>query len=119
MEDINSIIQGQPLEVYAAVAEPLQPGDGFYDAYVQFNQSQVIAQTATHVAIISLLLMACAFIYLIYFTYRRDPEEIMAQRPLRMYTDVYTLLFFYYQKHLGFSLEYLFRATYRSFCPGG
>lgn len=90
--DIQSFMQGQPYEVYAAVAEPLQPGDGFYDAYVQFNQSQVIAQTATNVAIISLLLMVCAFIYLIYFTYRRNPEEIMARRPVRMYTDVYTLL---------------------------
>jgi hypothetical protein len=52
--DIHSLLQGQPYEVYTAVAEPLQPGDAFYDAYVQFNKSQFISQTATKVAIISL-----------------------------------------------------------------
>lgn len=90
--DIHSLVEGQPYEVYAAVAEPLQPGDSFYDAYIQFNQSKIISQTATKVAFISLLLMAFAFIYLIYITYRRDPAEIIAQRPTRMYTDVHTLL---------------------------
>jgi signal transduction histidine kinase len=90
--DIHSLLQGQPYEVYTAVAEPLQPGDAFYDAYVQFNKSQFISQTATKVAIISLLLMAAAFIYLVFITYRRDPEEIIAQRPNRMYTDLHTSL---------------------------
>ncbi len=92
MEDIKGLITDRPYEVYAAVAEPLQPGDAFYDYYVDFNRSKVLSQTASTVSIISFFLMALAFIYLIYITLRRDPEEIKTQRPVRLYTDVHTLL---------------------------
>ncbi len=91
-ENVEDMLAGSPYEVYAAVAEPLQPGDVFYDEYVDYNQSKVLSQTASTVSITSFFFMALAFIYLIYITLRRDPEEIKAHRPVRMYTDVHTLL---------------------------
>jgi len=94
IKDISGLIADRPYEVYAAVTDPPQPGDVFYDYYLQFNQGKALAQTATNVSMASFFLMALAFIYLIYTILRRDPEEIKARRPVRMYTDLHTLLVF-------------------------
>jgi len=91
-EDVAGMMTDSPYEVYAAVVEPLEPGDIFYDAFMDYTEANIHLQIATNAAIVSFILMAVAFIYLIYVTGRREPEEIMAKRPVRLYTDVHTIL---------------------------
>ncbi len=92
-DDVADIMADSPYEVYAAVAEPLQPGDTFYDEYVDYNQTKAHIQTAAIISIISFILMAIAFIYLIYAASRREPDgEIVPALIDRMYTDVHTML---------------------------
>ncbi|HWP96580.1 MAG TPA: HAMP domain-containing sensor histidine kinase [Syntrophomonadaceae bacterium] len=86
---------GSPYEVYAAVVGSLHPGDMFYNDFVNFMGTKTSIEFATMVLIIAFVLAAAAFIFLIYVTGRRDPEEEdMPGRVKGMYTDVHTLLVF-------------------------
>ncbi|MDD3267849.1 MAG: sensor histidine kinase [Syntrophomonadaceae bacterium] len=92
-ENVEDMMSGSPYEVYAAVAKPLQAGDLFYDDYMDYTQTKARSNAATDISIISFILMAIAFIYLIYITGRREPEgEVVPARTDRMYSDVHTVL---------------------------
>ncbi|MDD3024146.1 MAG: sensor histidine kinase, partial [Syntrophomonadaceae bacterium] len=91
--NVESLMADSPYETYAAVVEPLQAGDLFYDDYMDYMQTKARINAATVISIISFILMAIAFIYLIYITGRREPEgQIVPDRTGRMYTDVHTIL---------------------------
>lgn len=90
---LEDMMAGSPYEVYAAVVEPLQPGDMFYNNYTDYTQTKARTDAATILAIISSLLMAAAFVYLIYVAGRRKPDgEVVLTQVDRMYTDVHTVL---------------------------
>ncbi|MDD4239088.1 MAG: HAMP domain-containing sensor histidine kinase [Desulfotomaculaceae bacterium] len=91
--NIEDMMAGRPYEVYAAVVEPLQAGDMFYDSYLDYTRTKARTDAATILAIIAFVLMAAAFVYLIYITVRREPEgEGATPRPTWMYADVHTVL---------------------------
>lgn len=89
----RDMLAGSPYEVYAAVVEPLRPGDMFYNNYMDYTQAKARTNAATILTIISFILMAAAFVYLIYVAGRRKPGgEVVPALVDRMYTDVYSLL---------------------------
>ncbi len=94
-ENVADMLAGGPIEIYAAVAEPLQPGDVFYDDYMDYTQAQSDTNLASILTILSFFLMAAAFIYLIYVAGRREADgEIVPALIDRMYSDVHTILVF-------------------------
>jgi len=93
--DITQILAGTPYEFYAAVIEPLKPGDVFYDDAIKFTETKALSNGVTILLIISLIVMILAFVYLVIVTGRREPEgEITLSFVDRIYTDVYTILVF-------------------------
>ncbi len=91
--NLEDMMAGSPCEVYAAVVDPLQPGDMFYDNYLDYTRAKARTNAAIIVSIISFILMAAAFVYLIYVAGRRKPDGEVVPAPVdRMYTDVYSLL---------------------------
>ncbi|MDR3601382.1 MAG: HAMP domain-containing sensor histidine kinase [Desulfosporosinus sp.] len=94
-DSIHEMLAGTPYEVYAAVIEPLKPGDIFYDDYVAYARIKSFSPYVYYALIISILLMGITFIYLAFVTGRREKEgEIVHSLVDRIYTDVYSLLVF-------------------------
>jgi len=97
MFDYNSqeMLAGTPYEVYAAVIEPLKPGDVFYDDYVTYYETKSFLPYVYITLISSILLMLIAFIYLVFVTGRREKGGEIGHSWLdNIYTDVYSLLVF-------------------------
>lgn len=91
--NLEDMMAGHPYEIYATVVEPLQAGDMFYDNYLDYTRTKARTDAATILAIIAFVLMAAAFVYLIYITVRREPEEdATPPRPTWLYADVHTVL---------------------------
>ena len=96
IEDIRTVedtMAGRPYEVYAAVAEPLQPGDMLYNNYKDYIRTKSQTDAAAVIAVLSFVLTVAAFVYLIYGAGRREPEgEVALSWTDTIYTDVYTVL---------------------------
>lgn len=91
---IAQMLAGTPYEVYAAVIEPLKPGDVFYDQSMEFAKNKSLANYVTIILIASLVLMVSAFIYLVIVTGRREQGGETTSFLDGIYTDVYSLLVF-------------------------
>jgi len=91
--DITQMLAGTPYEFYAAVIEPLKPGDVFYDDSINFTKTKALSNGVTILLIASIILMTLAFIYLVIVTGRREPGgEITLSFADRIYVDVHTIL---------------------------
>lgn len=91
----QEMLAGTPYEVYAAVIEPLKPGDVFYDDYWAYTKIKSFSFSAYIALVTSLLLMSLAFLYLVFVTGRREKGgEIVHSLVDKIYTDVYSLLVF-------------------------
>lgn len=93
--DIVQMLAGTPYKVYAAVIEPLKPGDVFYDDYKSYSQIKALSGNVTILLVASIVLMIIAFIYLVLVTGRQEQGgEITLSFVDRIYVDVYTALVF-------------------------
>jgi len=93
--DIAQMLTGTPYQFYAAVIEPLKPGDVFYDHSIKFTQNKALSSYVTFVLMASIILMIPFFIYLVIVTGRREQGgEITLSFIDRIYTDVHTILVF-------------------------
>lgn len=91
--EIRLMLAGTPFEVHAAVVEPLEQGDIFYDGYEQYLHMKSISTYMIILFVISSVLMLIAFLYLLYAAGRRKENEDIALNLVdRIYTDVHTLL---------------------------
>lgn len=92
---IHEMLVGTPYEVYAAVIEPLKPGDIFYDDYVAYAKIKAQSLYGYIALISSILLMGVACIYLAFVTGRREKGgEIVHSWVDRIYPDIYSILVF-------------------------
>lgn len=92
---IQLMLIGTPFEVHAAVVEPLEQGDVFYDSFKHYSQVKLNSIYLIILFITSSVLMLIAFIYLLYSAGRRKESEDIILIPIdRIYTDVHTLLIF-------------------------
>ncbi len=93
---ITQMLADTPYQIYAAVIEPLKPGDVFYDDFMSYFEIKSLANNITILLIASIILTVLAFTYLIIFTGRREPGgEINLSFIDRLYTDVYSTLVFF------------------------
>lgn len=93
--DVMQMLEGAQYEIYAAVIEPLKPGDVFYDAFMSYSKNKALSNNATIILVLATILTIAAFIYLVMVTGRREPEgEINLSFIDRLYTDVYSMLVF-------------------------
>jgi len=94
-EGIKQLLAGTPYEVYAAVLEPLKPGDVFYNDFIKFNQIKTLATYMVPLLVGSIILMVIAFSYLVTVTGRKEKRGPTYLTYLdRIYADVYSLLVF-------------------------
>lgn len=91
---IAQMLADTPYEVYAAVLEPLKPGDVFYDQFMEFAENKSLANYVLIILVASLVLMISAFIYLVIVTGRREQEGETTSFVDGIYTDVFSLLVF-------------------------
>ncbi len=93
--DIQEMLDNTPYEVYAAVVEPLQPGDEFYTDYVTYTKVNALAHYIPPAIISSLLLLTLSFTYLCIVSGRKEKNgEIQLTFIDRLYTDIHLLLVF-------------------------
>jgi len=91
--EIEEMLRGDNYEVYAALQQPLKPGDIFYDDFMNFSRIKAIADYAYPVLITSLLLLVCASAYLAYVAGRKEKGGKIEFLTIdRLYTDVHSLL---------------------------
>jgi len=91
----EKLLAGTPFEVYAAVIEPLKPGDVFYNDFIKFNQIKTLAIYMVPLLVGSIILMIVTFIYLVVVTGRKAKGGPICLAYLdRIYADVYSLLVF-------------------------
>jgi signal transduction histidine kinase len=91
--DIKRMLTGTDYEVYAAIADPLQPGDVFYDGQLAYNKIQYWSIYIIYLLVASIILMSIAFTYLAVVTGRREKGGAIVHSLVdRIYTDVYLLL---------------------------
>lgn len=93
--NIGQMLTEAPYEVYAAVIEPLKPGDEFYDSYINFTKAKTVSTYVAILLVLSTILMFLSFIYLVVVTGRREKGgKIALSFTDRIYTDVYSVLVF-------------------------
>lgn len=91
--DAMNLLAGTSYEAYAAVTEPLKPGDGLYDGFVKYYRDKAISDCAVIILIVSSILFVASAVYLIYTAGRKEKDgEIVLTFVDRIYTDVHTLL---------------------------
>jgi signal transduction histidine kinase len=91
--DIKRMLTGTDYEVYAAVADPLQPGDVFYDGQLAYFQINYWSRYIIYLLVASIILISSAFIYLAVVTGRREKGGAIVHSVVdSIYTDVYSLL---------------------------
>lgn len=91
--DIHEILSGTTYEVYAAVIEPLKPGDAFYDGFMAYSKIKVFVPYAIAGLIISIILLIITSIYLLYVSGRKEKGgEVVLTYIDRIYTDVHSFL---------------------------
>lgn len=91
--EIEEMLRGTEYEVYAAIQEPLKPGDVFYDDFKAYSRTKEIIAFAYPVMFVSLILLIIVAAYLSCVTGRRERGgEIVLSGVDNIYTDVHTLL---------------------------
>ena len=91
--EVLRMLIGTNYEVYAAVQEPLKPGDVFYDDFMSFSRLKSIADYAYPVLAISIALLVCASAYLAYVAGRKEKDGKIEFLTIdKLYTDVHSLL---------------------------
>lgn len=94
-DDITQLLAGTPYEVYAAVIEPLKPGDVFYDDFMSYSKTESLSNDVTILLIASIILMILAFIYLVIVTGRKEQGgEITLSFVDKVYADVHSIFVF-------------------------
>ncbi|MEA4847069.1 MAG: HAMP domain-containing sensor histidine kinase, partial [Clostridiaceae bacterium] len=91
--EIEKMLRGTGYEVYAAIQEPLKPGDVFYEDFNNYSGIKGIITFAYPVMFVSLILLIAAAAYLACVAGRREKGgEIVLSGVDNIYTDVHTLL---------------------------
>ncbi len=91
--DILEMLSGEEYEVYAAIQYPLQPGDRFYDSFMEYSTIKSLSAYAYPLLITAAILLVISAAYLAYTTGRRESGGEIILHPIdRLYTDVYSLL---------------------------
>lgn len=94
-EDIVAMLQGTSWEIYAAVIEPLQPGDVFYDDAMTYSRVKPWLPAAQGALAASIIIGLVAFSYLVLVSGRREKGGAIDLTWVdRIYFDVHTLLVF-------------------------
>lgn len=94
-DNFYSMLSHSNLEIYAAVIDPLKPGDIFYDDFMTFNKIKEMTPYIKVTAIVCMPLFLFLAIYLLYVAGRKEKNGLIYLNSIdRMYTDVHTLLVF-------------------------
>ena len=90
---IREMLTGTPYEVYAAVVEPLKPGDIFYEGFTSYSKVKENSSFVITLLVISAVFLILSLLYLLYAAGRTGKTaEIALTSADRIYTDVHTLL---------------------------
>lgn len=90
---IEEMLRGTNYEVYAAIQEPLKPGDFFYDDFMAYSRIKAVAVYIYPLLITSLVLLVIAAGYLVYAAGRKEKGGDIAFLTVdRIYTDIHSLL---------------------------
>ncbi|HWQ29959.1 MAG TPA: HAMP domain-containing sensor histidine kinase, partial [Negativicutes bacterium] len=91
--DIMEMLNGTGYDVYAAVRQPLKPGDEFYEGDINYSRLKAYANYAYPVLITALILLVISAVYLAYVAGRREKGGSIELMTIDgIYTDVHTLL---------------------------
>jgi len=91
--DIVETLRAGSSEIYAAIQEPLKPGDFFYEDYAYFSNMKIISAYVYPVLGISLVLLVLSSAYLAFTAGRKEKDgAIELTYTDRLYTDIHTLL---------------------------
>lgn len=92
---IMQTLTNTPYKLYAAVVEPLKPGDVFYTDYHSYAGIKSLSDQVIILLIASVVLTVLAFLYLAAVTGRREQGKAIALSFVdKMYADVYIALVF-------------------------
>ncbi|MTI84322.1 MAG: HAMP domain-containing histidine kinase [Firmicutes bacterium] len=93
--EITQMLADTPYEFYAAVIEPLKPGDVFFDDFKSYSLYKELSTNVTILFITSIVLMLLAFIYLVTVTGRQERGGVITLSFVdRIYTDLHSVLVF-------------------------
>ena len=105
IEYSNYYLQNSPYRVYAAIDDPLQEGDVFYDLYQQFRLAKMSLPYLFSVSAIALLIFSMCLIYLLRVVGQKEKHgEIKYLFVDHIYNEIHLLLVF------GFAAFSLFAA---------
>lgn len=91
--EIEEMLTGTKYEVYAALQEPLKPGDIFYEDFINYSRVKAMIDYAYPLMFVSLILLVITAAYLAYVAGRREKGgEIVLSGVDSIYTDVHTVL---------------------------
>ncbi len=91
--EIEKMLEGGDYEVYAALQEPLKPGDIFYEDFMEYSRIKAIAPYVYPALVASLILLVCAAAYLAIVAGRKEKDGEIEFLPIdRLHTDVHLLL---------------------------
>ncbi|HYE09058.1 MAG TPA: sensor histidine kinase, partial [Patescibacteria group bacterium] len=86
---IENKLLGTDYEVYAAIQEPLEQGDAFYDNFMAYSETKVMSSYAFILLFVSLIVLIIAAIYLAFVAGRMEKGgEIVFSGVDKIYTDV-------------------------------
>ena len=91
--DINKMLSGTSYEVYAAIVEPLQPGDSFFDNSRTYYKVNYLLQWVFILFVASLILMMITFVYLVWVAGRKEKDGTIELTFIdKIYTDIHLIL---------------------------
>ncbi len=91
--DIVDMLREANSELYAAIQEPLKPGDVFYDDYISYSRIKALSAYVYPVLGISIALLVLAAAYLAYVAGRKEKGGAVELTYVdRIYTDIHTVL---------------------------
>lgn len=94
-DNFYDMLSNSNLEIYAAVKDPLVPGDIFYEDFMTFTKIKEMTPYIKVIAIICVPLFLFLAIYLLYVAGRKEKNGLIYLNSIdRMYTDIHTFLVF-------------------------
>ncbi len=92
-QDIKKMLSGTSFEVHAAIVEPLQPGDHFFEGSTTYYKVNDLIEWVLILFVASLILMMITFFYLIWVAGRKEKDgAIQLTFVDKIFTDIHFLL---------------------------
>lgn len=90
-DDFYRMLGNTSFEVYAAIADPLNPGDFFYDDFTKYTKVKAYSQNVKVIGLICIPLFLILAAYLLAVAGRKEKDGIIQFNSIdQMYTDIHS-----------------------------